>query len=865
MEGSLPRPPEGTVALLFTDIEGSTRLAARLGGVWPGVLEDHHGLVGRAIAGEGGFVDGTEGDAFFATFVDAAAGARAAVAALRALRAHGWPVEVGELAVRMGLHVGYVERRSTGYVGLEIHRAARIAAAARGGQLLLSAAARALIGDVFATEPLGLHRLKDFPSPEPLFCAVVDGRGASAFPPPGTEEFRATNLPAGRRRLVGREGELERVRRAFLVEGERLVTLTGRGGVGKTSLALMAATGLLDEHPGGVWLVRLATATEPDDVMPAVAAAIGSEGDIYASPLEAVVARLRGRGPVLLVLDNLEHLVSIAPVLGVLLDALPDVRMLVTSQVPLRLESERCLPLDALDSDAALALIERVVRQRGATISTRATDRQALVDVVRLVDGLPLGLELAAARLGLLSAEQLRDRISESTDLLTDRSAERPGRQRSLRATVEWTLGLLENGPRKLFVRMGAFASAAPLEHLEAVAGGDGLDVLEALSRLLDVALVRRVESGDGRVRFGLPEALRQIAARLLDSAPDGQRWRRTHAEHQRELTWAARTLIVSGPVFREAVEADVEAAAALRWAQAVDEPLARSLGVARAMLLVDTGRVREAMNLIEPLVARRSANAAADSLAFAAQAIALAVNNRMPEAIESADRSVEIAADADPESRAFALIERGVVQVYRGRAKAAVPDHEQATALARHLGPAALAGALSYEAQARIFAGEFERAAEQLEQVQRIGTPADAKAIWHIDTLLGDLAAQSGQPQAALAHYVRSLGAAEARGDQLQIFHDLLSVADALALTGDDAGALEVIGLSEGQSEDVRGFAGDTTEVLPGGDSIKAATKRLGPMPAAELRARGRAVPAGERVMAACRLARTHQATTNT
>ena len=641
--------------------------------------------------------------------------------------------------------------------------------------------------------------------------------------------------------------------------------LTGRGGVGKTDLALVAATGLLDEHRGGVWLVPLVTATAPDDLMPAVAAAIGTEGAVSSSPLEAVVARLRERGPVLLVLDNFEHLVSTAPVLGVLLDALPDVRILITSQVPLGLEAECCLPLDALDEDAALALIERVVRQRGTMISMRATDREALVDVVRMLDGLPLGLELAAARLGLLSPEQLRDRMSESTDMLTDRGAARPERQRSLRATVEWTLALLEDGPRGLFVRMGAFASAVSLEHLEAVAGADGLDVLEALRTLLDVALVRRVESGDGRLRFGLPEALRQIAAGLLDSAVDGQRWRRAHAQHQRELAWAARTLIVSAPTFREAVEADIEAAAALRWAQAADGRLARSLGVARAMLLVDTGRVREAMSVLEPLVAQRSGDAAVDSLAFAAYAIALAVNNRLQEAIASANSSVEIAADADEETRAFALIERGVVRVYRGEARAAVPDHEQATALARHLGPAALAGALSYEAQARIFAGEFDRAAEQLEEVRRIGTPADAKAVWHIDTLLADLAARSGRPQAALESYARSLEAAEARGDQLQIFHDLLGLADALAMLHEDADALEIIGLSEVQSEDVRGFAGDTTEVLPGGDAIRAAIKRLGPQLASELKTRGRAVPAGERVMVACRLARTPQTATST
>jgi hypothetical protein len=163
----------------------------------------------------------------------------------------------------------------------------------------------------------------------------------------------------------------------------------------------------------------------------------------------------------------------------------------------------------------------------------------------------------------------------------------------------------------------------------------------------------------------------------------------------------------------------------------------------------------------------------------------------------------------------------------------------------------------LAYEAQARIFAGEFDRAAEQLEEVRRIGTPADAKAIWHIDTLLGDLAARSGQPQAALEPYARSLSAAEARGDQLQILHDLLGVADALAMMQEDVAALELIGLSETQSEDVRGFAGDTTEILPSGDAIRAAASRLGTTRAAELKARGRAVPAGERVMVACRLAR--------
>jgi predicted ATPase/class 3 adenylate cyclase len=852
------RPPEGTIALLFTDIEGSTRLAARLGPAWAAVLADHHELVGGAIAAEGGFVDGREGDAFFATFVEAAAAARAALASLRALRAHEWPAEVGELAVRMGLHVGYVERRTTGYVGLEVHRAARVAAAAHGGQLLLTSAARALIADVVPIEPLGAHRLKDFPSPEALFCAVVDGRGAAAFPPPRTQELRPTNLPAGAPALVGREDDLQRLRDLFAVEAERLVTLTGRGGVGKTSLALESARGLLDEHPGGVWLVRLATTTSPEDVVPAIATAIGAEGEVSGSPLEAVVARLRDRGPVLLVLDNCEHLVAAAPALSALLEALPALRMLITSQVPLRLAVEQCVPLDALDHEAALALIQRVARRRGVALVADGPDRSALLDIIDLLDGLPLGLELAAARLGLLSASQLRERLRESQDLLKDASSDRPERQRSLRATVEWTLGLLEHDPRALFVRLGAFAGPVELEEIETVAGADGLDVLEALAGLIDVALVRRVESGDGTVRFGLPEALRQIAAGLLDGASDGSKWRRAHAQRQHDLAWAARILLVSAGVFREAVAADAEAGAALGWARRTGDPLAAPLGAARAVLLFDIGRCREALAVLEPLLAQPSGDAAVDGTALAAHAITLAVAGGLNEAMASAERAVEVASDS--ETRAFALMIRGLVHLYRGEHEESVGDSEQATTLAHELGRAAFAGALVYEAQALMFAGQLERAAERIAESERVGAAVDAKALWHRDTLLGDLAVLSGRPQEALEHFARSLEAAEARGDQLQISHDLESVATVLATLHDDRAALEVAGMAEAQGHEVGAALAD--EQFLGGDAVAGAQERVGTDVAHDLGAHGRAVPAGSRVTVAIRLARARHAT---
>ncbi len=858
MEAS-SRPPEGTIALLFTDIEGSTQLAARAGAEWPDVLARHHALVGDAIAAEGGHVDGTEGDAFFATFVEAAAATRAAVAAQRALRAQRWPAEIGELAVRMGLHVGHVERRATGYVGLEVHRAARVAAAAHGGQLLLTGAARALIGDAISVEPVGMHRLKDFPSPEPLFCAVIDGRGAAAFPPPRTQELRPTNLPPGSPALVGREHDLERIRVALIDEGERAITLTGRGGAGKTSLALLAAGTLLDAHSGGTWLVRLATVTSPDDVLPAIAATIGAGGDVSGSPESVVVARLRDRGPVLVVLDNMEHLLGAAPALSALLDAVPELRLLITSQAPVRLAAERCLPLDALDEVAALELIERVAGRRGATVTTRGPDREALTDVINLLDGLPLGLELAAARLRLLSPSQLRDRLRESFDVLRDATADRPERQRSLRATVEWTLGLLADDPRSLFVRTGAFAGPAELEDLEAVAGGDGLDVLDALAGLLDVALVRRVESGDGRMRFGLPEALRQIAVEMLDAGNDGHEWRRAHARHHYDLVWAARTVTVPAGVFRAAVAADAEAALALRWARETGDPLAAPLAAARGIVLADVGQCREALAALEPLLDQPSGEASVDAVALAGHAAAMTVLARVPEALASAQRAVELADDV--ETTTLALLMRGVVETYAGDREASVHDCARAAALSRDLDAAALAGARLYEAQACIFAGELDRAAELIAEVRRVGTPVDAKALWHLDTLEGDLAVQSGRPREALEHQARSLEAAQARGDHLQVFHDLWGIADTLGLLEEDAGALEVAGLAEAEGHDVRGPAAHSSDHVVGVAGVVAAEGRVGPALAEELRSRGRAVAAGNRVLVACQWARVREA----
>lgn len=849
-------PPTGTIALLFTDIEGSTELARRLGTSWPEILAQHHELVGGAISAEGGWVDGTEGDAFFATFTDPNAAARAAVQALRAVRDHGWPEQTGgELKVRMGLHVGYVERNALGYVGLEVHRAARIANAAHGGQLLLSAAAYQLVSERLAAESLGAHRLKDFPQAEQLYCAVVDGRGATAFPPPRVQTARPTNLPAGVSVLVGRDDELVQVVESLELGHERLLTLTGRSGAGKTTLALTVARQLLDEFAGGVWLVNLATVEGADGVMPVIAQAVGVATDVSGSPLDAVIQRLRDRGRTLLLLDNVEHVLDVTPELARLLEALPDLQILATSQSPLRVADELCFPLDALSDEAALTLIERVARRRNPAIRIGERERTVLLEVIRLLDGLPLALELAAARLALLTPEQLLSRLQGSAEMLRDDRPDRPERHRSLRATVDWSLELLDPPARSLFTRLGAFAGPVEVEDIEAVCGGDGLDVLEALFRLLEVALVRRVESGDGRIRFGLPEGLRQIATEQLDAAPDGAHWRRRHAQRQHEIVWPARFIFVSADAYRGVVDATPERRLALEWAHSAGDPIYRPMAAAHAMVAADRGQLRDVLQTVEPLLADPTEDPALRSLELSAFSWASLALERMDEALAVGAEAVDIA--PDPQTRSFALAMRGCVYAMGQQTEPAVRASDEAVALARTLDDEAyLSGALLLASQAHMFHRDMERCAALLEEAQQTGARSDADFIWRVHTLLGDREVLNGRPAAAMEHYARSLEEAEARQHELQLLFDLIGTSLALAALGQDGDACEVSGLAIAQGREMGGV-GTTAMHMLGSGALEQARARLGGDGVRAAEERGKAVPAATRVSRACQLAR--------
>ena len=408
--------------------------------------------------------------------------------------------------------------------------------------------------------------------------------------------------------------------------------------------------------------------------------------------------------------------------------------------------------------------------------------------------------------------------------------------------------------PERLFVRLGAFAGAVELEELEQVLSGDGVSVLEALAELVDAALVQRVETGDGTVKFGLAEALRQLASELLDRDSDGERWRRAHAQRAYELVWAFRTWFVDRKTWLAAHAAAREAAAALRWASANHDGLEQPLAAAYACVLLEDGRVREGGAITERLIASPPADAEVRWLALLAHSLYLGFVGREDEALRCADEAYRAAPDA--KTRCAALINRGLSNFFGGHLAEAVKDHAAATALARQLNdPALLAGALEDEAQALISARLLDEAAARLDEARTVGSPVDANALYHLNTHLGDLAIFAGRPADALEPFARALERALADGLSAQIGLDLFGVAEALAALGHDAESLEVAGMAENQGAEIGAAPDDPWDY----EHLAALKQRIGPAKATELKQRGRAADPADRVARACQLARSH------
>jgi predicted ATPase len=476
--------PQGTVTFLFTDIDGSTRLLHELGDGYAPALAEHRRVLREAFAQHGGVEVDTQGDAFFVAFARASDAVAAADAARSGL-------DGGPVRVRMGLHTGEPVVTDEGYVGIDVHRAARIAAAGHGGQILVSRATRDLVPH--ALLDLGEHRLKDLATPERIYQL-----GDGDFPP--LKSLNNTNLPLPAEPLVGRKKELADVLR-LLQEGTRLVTITGPGGIGKTRFALDVAAELVESFADGVWWIGLAPVRDPKLVLQTIATTVGAKSELELRDKKA-----------LLLLDNFEQVVAAAGELAALQAACRRVTLLVTSREPLHVAGEREYQLAPLPEAPAVELL----RQRAAAISPAFdADYRRLVELCDRLDGLPLAIELAAARTKVLSVESLLERLDRRLPLLTSRRRDVDDRQRTLRATIEWSYELLDEGEKTAFVDLSVFAGSFDAAAAEAVCDA-GLDELDSL---VDKSLLHAREDG----RFFMLETIREYAGSLLE---DGVRER---------------------------------------------------------------------------------------------------------------------------------------------------------------------------------------------------------------------------------------------------------------------------------------------------------------------------------------------------
>jgi predicted ATPase/class 3 adenylate cyclase len=491
MRGDLPA---GTVTFLFTDIEGSTRLLHDLGAeAYAQALADHRRVLREAFARHGGIEVDTQGDAFFIAFPTAPAALQAAAQATEA------PAS-GPIRVRIGIHTGTPLLGDEGYVGVDVHRAARIAACGHGGQVLVSASTAALTG-TDELRDLGEHRLKDLSAPERLY-QLGDGE----FPP--LKSLYRTNLPVPATPFLGRVHELGEV--LGLLEGTRLLTLTGPGGTGKTRLGLQAAAEASDRYPDGVFWVPLAPLRDPELVLETAGQALGAKDGL---------AEHVGDKSLLIFLDNFEHLVEAAAGLAELLQACPDLQLLVTSRELLRLPGEQAYPVPPLGPEDGNELF----LARAKAVEPGFAASAAVPELCARLEQLPLALELAAARVRVLSPDQLLERLSGRLDLLKAGRAVAP-RQQTLRATIEWSHDLLAEDEQRLFARLAVFRGGCTLEAAEAVCDAD----LDTLQSLVDKSLVRMRE----HERFWMLETIREYAAEQLEASGEAQELQRRHAEH---------------------------------------------------------------------------------------------------------------------------------------------------------------------------------------------------------------------------------------------------------------------------------------------------------------------------------------------
>jgi len=826
-----------TLTFLFTDIEGSTALLVRLGDGYAQVLADHHRLIRASLAAHGGEEVDTQGDAFFAVFSSPSSCIATAIEMQRGFLSHSWPA--GEqVLVRMGVHSGEASRTETGLVGLSVHRAARVAAVGHGGQTLVSAATAALLGDSMpvgaSLKDLGLHRLKDLGPPGQIFQLEADGL-STAFPPLRSLDNPKllNNLPVQVSSFIGREAELSEVGR--LITASRLVTLTGSGGAGKTRLALQLAAGLLDGSGDGVWFVDLAPLQDPELVAVTVANVLGIPVDEGRPAADTLIDAV-GRHSLLVLLDNCEHVIdACAKLADALLRSCPNVVLLATSREPLGIAGEYVHRVPSLDTPAeddttesignceAVRLFTDRAAQHGVTLAWDKRTTPVAGRICRRLDGIPLAIELAAARLRAMPLTELDARLDQRFSLLTGGSRAALPRQQTLLAMVDWSWELLNTAERQVLARLSVFAGGFDLAGAEAVTAGGSIHVDEAvahLGTLVDKNLVQFNDSGTGPARYRLLETVRQYTARQLErqdpeAAPDA---RASHRDYYLALAQSAAPQLIAHDQAAWLDLLDLELdnlRAAIAFSLAQPDP-ASGLRLVTALRVFwkARGHATEGVDSLRALLAAPAAPGATllRARALAAAAYLLDQTGGYALAEEYCEEALAIAGSADDGFlTADLLYLRAYVLLRRGRQDTALPLIEEGLGLARRLGePHLTASLLAVRAFAvdveGDHAGATRDAAESLLLYRQAGDRLQ------VGTMVGNLGYAElslGDLDSARKHLLESLDIARALNDHYGVVYETFNLGLAEYLSGSLHDAEAFFAESLDQARRVRVIAG--------------------------------------------------------
>ena len=757
--------PSGTVTFLFSDVEGSTRLLHELGAdVFAEELAEHRRLIRGACARHGGVEVDTQGDAFFFVFPTAPGALAAAGEATEALAS-------GAIRVRVGLHTGTPLVTDEGYVGGDVHRAARIAAAGHGGQVLVSQSTAALLAGL-PLRDLGLHRLKDLAAAERIYQF-----GDDDFAP--VRSLSRTNLPVPPTQFLGRERELAELVLLASEERARLVTVTGAGGIGKTRIALQAAVELAENHADGVFWVPLAALSDPALVLQAVAHALGTTDELGSHI---------GDRRMLILVDNLEHLLKAAPGLGTLLSSCPHLKLLGTSRERLAIAGEHEYPLSTLtDPDG-----QQLFTERARSLDPGFRPTPAVAELCRRLDNLPLALELAAARTKLFSPEQLVERLPQRLDLLSG-GRDADARQQTLRATIQWSHNLLDPGERELFARLAVFAGGCTLEAAETVCDADP----DRLGSLLDKSLVRRREDETSQGRLWMLETIREYALERLDESADADELRRRHATFFFELAATAREARRSRPKewgaggWTDRLSAEIEnLRSVLRWS--LDNDVGEGLRFAAAIghFWKVRGHNHELVRWFDAAFQRPEAVPARIRM----QALMtdgdlqmdLGQNNRARELYEE---GLPLARQlGDERAEAWFLNRLGTTTRIDGNCEQALALNQQAVETYRRLGDRdGVAHSLHDSGDTLRDLGQFERAAEMYTEAIAIFESLDK--LWNASLVthsLADAALDQRDTQQATDRYREALAVSVDLDDKNTMAYCLAGLSCAAALSDD-------------------------------------------------------------------------------